>query len=305
MICPLFKHGCADSNALQQYQQNQAAARETFDKDKAERLNAITKEGQKLGEQIKEQKAEAQRLGNELSELESKHEKDLADIKARREAAELKKQQNPKQEARTVKGEDMPEWVELQSQIDALQAQLQAEEQPTENDQTAQLRQQRTQVQTEIDGVKAELQKKEQIEKAQKRIDELNQQKKELQKAKAQLHAKEDLLADFERAKMDEVERRVNALFRYVQFKMYRQQIEDEKQVADCVCYIDGVRYADKNNAGKINAGLDVINTLCGFHKVNAPIFIDYAESVNEFIPVTSQLITLVVTNGNFAVNNL
>ena len=261
LICPLFKHGCADSNALQQYQQNQAAARETFDKDKAERLNAITKEGQKLGEQIKEQKAEAQRLGNELSELESKHEKDLADIKARREAAELKKQQNPKQEARKVKGEDLPEWVELQ--------------------------------------------KKEQIEKAQKRIAELNQQKKELQKAKAQLQGKEDLLADFERAKMDEVERRVNALFRYVQFKMYRQQIEDEKQVADCVCYIDGVRYADKNNAGKINAGLDVINTLCGFHKVNAPIFIDNAESVNEFIPVTSQLITLVVTNGNFAVNNL
>ena len=153
--------------------------------------------------------------------------------------------------------------------------------------------------------MKAELQKKEQIEKAQKRIDELNQQKKELQKAKAQLQGKEDLLADFERAKMDEVERRVNALFRYVQFKMYRQQIEDEKQVADCVCYIDGVRYADKNNAGKINAGLDVINTLCGFHKVNAPIFIDNAESVNEFIPVASQLITLVVTNGNFAVNNL
>lgn len=305
LICPLFKHRCADSSALQQYQQNQTAARETFDKDKAERLNAITKEGQKLGEQIKDQKAEAQRLENELSELEGKHEKDLADIKVRREAAELKKQQNPKQEARTVKGEDLPEWVELQSQIDALQVQLQAEEQPTENDQTAQLRQQRTQVQTEIDGVKAELQKKEQIEKAQKRIDELNEQKKALQREKAQLQAKDDLLADFERAKMNEVERRVNALFQFVQFKMYRTQIEDAKQVPDCVCYIDGVRYSDKNNAGKINAGLDVINTLCAFHKVNAPIFIDNAESVNEFIPVSSQLITLVVTKGNFAVKNI
>jgi hypothetical protein len=104
---------------------------------------------------------------------------------------------------------------------------------------------------------------------------------------------------------MDEVERRVYALFQFVQFKMYRQQIEDEKQVADCICYIDGVRYADKNNAGKINAGLDVINALCRFYKVNAPIFIDNAESVNEFIPVTSQLITLVVTNGDFVVNNL
>ena len=186
-----------------------------------------------------------------------------------------------------------------------MQVQLQAEEQPTENDQTAQLRQQRTQVQTEIDGVKAELQKKEQIEKAQKRIDELNEQKKALQREKAQLQAKDDLLADFERAKMDEVERRVNALFQFVQFKMYRTQIEDAKQVPDCVCYIDGVRYSDKNNAGKINAGLDVINTLCVFHRVNAPVFIDNAESVNEFIPVASQLITLVVTKGNFAVKNI
>ena len=91
----------------------------------------------------------------------------------------------------------------------------------------------------------------------------------------------------------------------YIQAIQMRAKIEDVKQVADCVCYIDGVRYTDKNNAWKINAGLDVINTICAFHKVNAPIFIDNAESVNKFIPVASQLITLVVTNGNFAVNNL
>jgi predicted nuclease with TOPRIM domain len=156
-----------------------------------------------------------------------------------------------------------------------------------------------------MDGVKAELQKKEQIEKANARIAELNEQKKELQKAKAQLQGKEDLVADFERAKMDEVERRVNVLFQFVQFRMYRQQIEDAKQVPDCVCYIDGVRYGDKNNAGQINAGLDVINALCSFYKTNAPIFIDNAESVNEFIPVASQLIKLVVTEGDFTVNNL
>ena len=306
LICPLFKHGCADGQALQQYQADQVTAREKFNEDKATRLQSINNEGKQLGDQIGEQQHEATRLKGELSELEQQHEKDLADIKTKREAAEQKKAQNPKQEARTVKGEDLAEWVELQKQIDELQQQLQEDGSDNQQgDQTASLRQQRSDVQKEMDVVKADLQKKEQIDKAQKRIEELNQQKKELQKAKAQLQGKEDLIADFERAKMDEVERRVNALFQFVKFKMYRQQIEDEKQVADCVCYIDGVRYADKNNAGKINAGLDVINTLCAFHKVNAPIFIDNAESVNEFIPVASQLITLVVTNGNFSVNNL
>ena len=306
LICPLFKHRCADEQALQQYQADQVAARERFNEDKATRLQSINNEGKQLGEQIADQQKEAERLSGELSELEQQHEKELADIKTQREAAEQKKAQNPKHEARTVKGEDLAEWVELQKQIDELQPQLQEDGSDNQQgDQTASLRQQRADVQKEIDGVKADLQKKEQIDNAQKRIEELNQQKKELQKAKAQLQGKEDLIADFERAKMDEVERRVNALFQFVKFKMYRQQIEDEKQVADCVCYIDGVRYADKNNAGKINAGLDVINTLCAFHKVNAPIFIDNAESVNEFIPVASQLITLVVTNGNFSVNNL
>lgn len=306
LICPLFKHGCADSAALQQYAENQDKAKADFYADKEDRLQAITKQGQKYGEQISNQKKEVERLNDELLELEMKHEKELADIKTRREAAQLKADQNPKQTARIVKGEDLPEWVQLQKEIDDFTAQLQ--EDGGQDDQTKaaqEIRQQREAVHQQMDAVKADLQKKEQIARAQQRIDELNEQRKALQKEKAQLQGKEDLLASFERAKMDEVERRVNALFQFVQFKMYRQQIEDEKQVADCICYIDGVRYADKNNAGKINAGLDVINALCRFYKVNAPIFIDNAESVNEFIPVTSQLITLVVTNGDFVVNNL
>ena len=304
LICPLFKHGCADGAALKQYNSDQLAARERFYADKEDRLNAITKEGQQLGEQIKAQQEEAVRLSGEITQLSEKYEADKADIKAKREAAIAKRNANPLTQPSGIKGEDLPEWVELQQQIDQLTGQLQ-EDGDQQQDNTTELRQQRADVQANIDATKADLQKREQIQQAQKRIEELNQQKRELQKAKAQIQQKEDLVADFERAKMDEVERRVNAMFQYVKFKMYRQQIEDEKQVADCVCYIDGVRYADKNKAGKINAGLDVINTLCAFHKVNAPIFIDNAESVNEFIPVASQLIKLVVTEGDFTVTNL
>lgn len=306
LICPLFKHGCADSAALQQYSRDQLHARATFYKEKEERLANITKDGKQQGDMITAQQNEAYRLAGEITQLDEKHEADLADIKAKREAAIAMRDANPLTQPREVKGEDLPEWVAAQQQIDQLTAQMQgAGEQADQSEQAAELRQRRAEIQTRMDGVKAELQKKEQIEKANARIAELNQQKKELQKAKAQLQGKEDLVADFERAKMDEVERRVNALFQFVQFRMYRQQIEDAKQVPDCVCYIDGVRYGDKNNAGQINAGLDVINTLCAFHKINAPIFIDNAESVNEFIPVASQLIKLVVTEGDFTVNNL
>lgn len=304
LICPLFKHGCGDSKAVQQYNADQAAARERFYAEKDERLANITKNGKQQGEMIKAQQEEALRLAGERTRLDEKREADLAGIKTKREAAINKRDQNPLTQPREVKGEDLPEWVALQEQIVSLTEQL-TEESSQQPDNTVQLRQQRADIQSRIDGVKADLQKREQIQKAKERIDELNQQKKDLQKAKAQLQKKEDLIADFEKAKMDEVERRVNAMFQVVKFKMYRQQIEDAKQVPDCVCYIDGVRYGDKNNAGQINAGLDVINTLCGFYHINAPIFIDNAESVNEFIPVASQLIKLQVTTGDFTVTNI
>ena len=304
LICPLFKHGCADGNALQQYQADQAGARERFAEDKEARLTSLTKEGQKLGEQVNaEQKAQAD-ANVELATLTEQHEAAKADIRAKREQATATRDANPVQATPEVKGEDLPEWVEIQKLIDAHTAQLQAAPAEGGADVTS-YRQKRSEVQAKMDAVKADLQKRDQIESAQKRIAELNEQKKALQLVKAQLKGKEDLVADFEKAKMDEVERRVNALFGHVRFKMYRTQIEDAKEVPDCVCYIDGVRYQDKNSAGKVNAGLDVINTLCSFYAINAPVFIDSAESVNEFIPVGSQLIKLVVTKGDFAVSNI
>lgn len=306
LVCPLFKHACADNSALQAYHENQAAARERFYADKEDRLNKITEKGKFLGEQVKAANDIEQHEAQQLAETEEKHQQNMAHYAEERKKAEEKRDQNPVTAAKQVKGEDLPEWVALQQQIDQLNQQLQGTgEQNGQTDEAQQLRQRRADIQSRMDGVKAELQKKEQIEKANARIAELNEQKKELQKAKAQLQGKEDLVADFECAKMDEVERRVNVLFQFVQFRMYRQQIEDAKQVPDCVCYIDGVRYGDKNNAGQINAGLDVINALCSFYKTNAPIFIDNAESVNEFIPVASQLIKLVVTEGDFTVVSL
>jgi hypothetical protein len=96
---------------------------------------------------------------------------------------------------------------------------------------------------------------------------------------------------------MEEVERRVNEKFQLVKFRMYSKQINGGEK-PDCILIskTTGAKFLDTNNADKINIGLDIINTLCDFHQVSAPIFIDNAEGVNEVLPVTSQLIKLVVT---------
>ena len=49
------------------------------------------------------------------------------------------------------------------------------------------------------------------------------------------------------------------------------------------------------NNAARINAGLDIINALTSYFKVSAPVFIDNAEAVTEFVSVNSQTIKFVV----------
>ena len=52
----------------------------------------------------------------------------------------------------------------------------------------------------------------------------------------------------------------------------------------------------------KINMGIDIINAICKYVGITAPIIVDNAESVNEIIPTQSQLIRLVVSDKEWSV---
>lgn len=100
---------------------------------------------------------------------------------------------------------------------------------------------------------------------------------------------------------MEEVDRRVNGLFKYVKFKLFDKTYEGN-EYETCETLIDGVPYFSANNAGRVNGALDIINAICEYHGIYAPIMIDNAESINEVIPTKSQLILLVVTDGDLVV---
>ena len=58
-----------------------------------------------------------------------------------------------------------------------------------------------------------------------------------------------------------------------------------------------------ENNIDMICNDVDMIKmSIRDSHNVSAPIFVDNAESINEFIPVVSQLVKLVVTTEDFKV---
>jgi len=105
----------------------------------------------------------------------------------------------------------------------------------------------------------------------------------------------EFLVQDFQKEKDNKLMERINGMFSLVKFSFISEKLNGNEAIT-CFCSVDGVPFADVNNASKINAGLDIINAICRSVGITAPIFIDNRESVNELIPTMSQVINLVVS---------
>ena len=94
----------------------------------------------------------------------------------------------------------------------------------------------------------------------------------------------------------DLVQDKINEMFKDVKFKLFDTQVNGGI-VETCEATVNGVPYSDVNNAGKINAGLDIINTISKKLDASVPIFVDNAESVNKIIDTDSQIVKLFVSD--------
>lgn len=149
---------------------------------------------------------------------------------------------------------------------------------------------------TKRDNLIAQKAKADDRTKKQARIDELLEEKKTKGHALADVEKEEFIAEKLAKEVSEQVQNKVNGLFSTVKFKMFKPLINGGEE-PDCVALINGVPYEAANNAARINAGIDIINALCKFHDRTAPIWIDNAEGVNEFINTESQLILLKVTD--------
>ena len=94
----------------------------------------------------------------------------------------------------------------------------------------------------------------------------------------------------------DLVQDKINEMFKDVKFKLFDTQVNGGI-VETCEATVNGVPYSDVNNAGKINAGLDIINTISKKLDASVPIFVDNAESVNKIIDTDGQIVKLFVSD--------
>ena len=142
--------------------------------------------------------------------------------------------------------------------------------------------------------LETELNKYEETKRIDTRVAELESQQAELAAEKSKLDEASYLMDEFVKAKVNMLEDVINSRFKLARFKMFNVMLNGNVEEC-CETTYKGVPYRSMNNAARINIGLDIINALTSYFKVNAPVFIDNAEAVTEFVPVNSQTIKLIV----------
>lgn len=142
--------------------------------------------------------------------------------------------------------------------------------------------------------LETELNKYEEAKRIDTRVAELETQQAELAAEKSKLDEAAYLMDEFIKAKVNMLEDVINSRFKLARFKMFNVMLNGNVEEC-CETTYKGVPYRSMNNAARINVGLDIINALTSYFKVNAPVFIDNAEAVTEFVPVNSQTIKLIV----------
>jgi DNA repair exonuclease SbcCD ATPase subunit len=155
----------------------------------------------------------------------------------------------------------------------------------------------RNQVLQSISYLKTSLSQRAKIAEIDNRVSELEKEEKENSQLIAAAEKELDTIQQFEVAKMTLTEGIINDKFEKVKFKMFTELVDGTK-VPSCLCLFGGVPFHSVNSGGQIEAGLDIINTLCDYYNTQSVIFIDGAESITEIPSTKSQQIRLLVEKG-------
>lgn len=254
-----------------------------FNVHKKNEQDAINKEGQSINVRIEENTNATNQLQTQIKEI---------DEKLKTVQAQIVNIENQKTLEETFDVNSVPEYQEKQKQVDNLQEEVNK----LVSIDITETQSRRTDILKKIEDVSKQLARKTVEEEVKTRITELEQQEEDISEKIQELEAQEYQIEDFTRTKVKIIEETINDKFELVKFRLFDTQINGGL-VECCDTLVNGVPYADVNNAHKILAGLDIINTLSKFYKnTTAPIFIDNRESINNLCQMNTQIISLVVT---------
>ena len=269
--------------------------REAFNLQKSRRLEQINLQGQR--ECSKEMIAELEEKANALKEQIKNDEQLIEDYELQLKALQS-------QLKTPAPFESTEEYAQIMAEI----AKLREEE----NNKSGQAEAIAAKYTEQIQALNEQIREQEQLktkifiaESQKERIAELSAKEKELSKQYEELERGIYLCEVFTKTKVSLLDNKINSKFKSVRFRLFQEQLNGGIK-DDCEVMIpteDGrmVPFTFANNAARINAGLEIIDTLSKHWNLAMPVFVDNAESVTRLIQMDTQVIRLVVSEKDKA----
>lgn len=228
-----------------------------------------TKEKEKTNEQIEDAKNYQETLTKQIKELKEEKIPSVDDILASNPSYKMVIEQIASLEQETDGDENNPLIDKTKSQINAVEKCV------------AELSE-RLNVKMQYDNVS-------------KQIENIGTQRKSLQEQLDEIDANIASTTAYQRRAYEVLEETMNEKFALVKWSMFKKQV-DGTDKPWCECSVNGVPFSDLNSAMKINAGIDIINTLKKYYDVDVPCIIDNAETILNPLYNGGQQIRLRVT---------
>lgn len=299
-ICPT----CGQYLPQEQIEEKRRKAEENLNADKARTKAELTERAAKVKalradteEEIKSietRKADAERQAEELREQMNK-------AFAEKQDAEKELDAVPSYESLRDLGCKSILW-----EIELFEAELQKSSVNTEADtQLAELESQKAACDATLSQLQSQLATRPLYEKIESLIEGINEEQKNLVSQLSDLERREDMARSYQDRQNAVLEEKINEHFSLVQWRMFRTVNNggDPYDEPYCECYVNGVAYHDGlNQAARLNAGLDIINTLCKHYDVYAPIVVDNSESNLNILDTDSQQIRLEVFDSELQI---
>ena len=264
-------------------------ARKAFDDAKGAKLKGLIAKGNTC-------KAEIERLTKENTKLQE----DITALKEQESKALAKQNDYAKQLSEIPAEADYSqneEYVKLKAEHDKILADIAKLESEGADKVVTDLKAERADLQSQLDEVNKVIAQAANNVAIDDRIETLRDEQKEIGQKVADQEQMLYLLEEFIRFKLDKVSESINSHFKTVNFKLFETQLNGGLKDC-CECTVNGVPYSTLNSGHRIVAGLDIIRSLSELYGVSVPIFVDNAESLNEFnVPdMDAQLILLSVS---------
>lgn len=269
------------------YESKYAKDKAEFEEKRAENMKRIEKDGKESSELRDKLKAKEGELRNQMAE----HSVSL--VKAQEE---YKKAEEELKTFPTVADfSENTEYKATNEKISALEKEIEVMSADTSG--KAELEARKAVLKNEIAEITGKILAADNT-KVKARIAELEAEQKAVGQKISDQEQMIDLVEDFIRTKMNMISDKINGMFKIVSFKLFAEQINGGIKET-CECTVNGVPLSSLNNGHRIVAGLDIIHSLSNLYGVSCPIFVDNAESINDFnVPeMDAQMIYLTVTD--------